>query len=152
MFQGRQMAPETKASAALGIASDTLSAKDQAKDQLKDDYPPETMAWMDTAEWRGPEPVPLDRVDYAGKAGWAASRPGQQDKVDKFEKRIRNGWQKPVILAERPGSDLAMIVDGHHRALAAQRADQPLMALVAKVPAKIGPWSEMHDKQRSDTT
>lgn len=118
--------------------------------QLEDDYPPEAMMWIADAEWSGPMKVALSRIDFSNQALWTASRPEDKDHVKKFVKKIKNGWEKPVILVNRPGTNKYMIIDGHHRCLAYQILGRSVMAYVAKTKGVRGPWDDFHSAQRMD--
>ena len=57
---------------------------------------------------------------------------------------------KPVILVQRP-TGKAMIVDGHHRALATKEVGgRVIQVYIAKVPTQACPWDETHDMQTGD--
>lgn len=114
--------------------------------QLSDDYPPDAVTWVKGAHWRGPVMVPLDQLDMAGRDTWRASK--EPKRVAQFAKRTRRGKVSPAVLVQTPGSDKMVIIDGHHRALAAEQLDRPILAYVGKVGAKTGPWDEMHASQR----
>lgn len=121
---------------------------DDISSELSSDYPERAMAWIAAIPWIGPMRAPLSCVDYSGTAGWRASDPDEADKVDKFAKRIASGWEKPVLLLRRPDTELLMIVDGHHRALAYQKLGKPLLAYIGETTEQTGPWDEFHSFQR----
>jgi SPP1 gp7 family putative phage head morphogenesis protein len=116
--------------------------------QLQDDYPPEAMTWIKAAHWRGPISVPFGHLDTQARDSWAASH--EPERVAHFAKRQKQGKAKPAVLVQKPGSDLLTVIDGHHRALAAERNGMPLLAYVGKVGAKAGAWDEMHASQIHD--
>lgn len=146
---GQQDAPPTEKPPAP--AAQKAAGHDMAQavvDQLADDYPPDALTWIHDAKWSGPKTVPLAQLDMDGRAGWSATR--EPDRVAQFAKATRKGKVKPAVLVRTPGSDRMKIVDGHHRALAAEALGRPLLAYVGKVTATAGPWDVMHSKQKQD--
>ena len=117
-------------------------------DQLKDDYDEKDIQWVLQIPWIGPVEVPLGSVDFSNKDNWQASK--DQAHVDHFVDLISNqGFSKPVILVNNLTSDEKMIVvDGHHRALAFEQLDQPMMAYVGQVGSESGPWDFLHRAQK----
>jgi SPP1 gp7 family putative phage head morphogenesis protein len=126
----------------LGPDPDIASA---VIEQLSADYPPESMAWIHGAHWSGPKSVPVGQLDMADRDSWRASR--QPDVVSKFVKRQKQGRLRPAVLVQEPNDAQLKIIDGHHRALAAERNGMPLLAYVGKVGKTDGPWDEMHSSQ-----
>lgn len=114
-------------------------------DQLSEDYPPEALEWINRAQWNGPVQVPLTKVDFSNSPNWQASK--EPDKVATFERKIRSGWMKPVILVQTPHRRKLIVIDGHHRSMAYRGLNRPIMAWVGKVNADRGPWDEMHASQ-----
>lgn len=114
-------------------------------DQLSEDYPPEALEWIHKAQWSGPVQVPLSRIDYSNSIAWQAAE--EPDKVATFERKIRGGWMKPVILVQTPHKKKLIVIDGHHRSMAYRGLNRPVMAWVGKVNADKGPWDEMHASQ-----
>lgn len=129
-------------------APDSYPSTDVAqavREQLQGDYDEGALDWIDGIKWEGPKTVPLEAIDYTGRESWrAASEP---DKVHRFEKRIRGGWAKPIILIKRPGEQQLMIADGHHRAMAYWNLGRPVVAYVGTTPTDTGPWDEFHSQQ-----
>lgn len=143
-------APDTNTSPVSPVTAGRADAPENAVadmvyNQLEPDFPDSSLDWVQSTVWKGPMAVPLNEIDYSNAASWQAVH--EVDKIDKFEKRIRNGWMKPIILIKRPGNPLLMIADGHHRALAYQNLDQSAMAYIGYVDTDEGPWDEFHDTQ-----
>lgn len=122
-------------------------------DMMSDDFPDEAINWVCAAQWRGPQKIACDKVDDSNKADWKASQPSDADRVEKFADILRNGGKlKPIVVVQRPRGK-AMIVDGHHRYLAHEKAGKAnVLAYVAKVQSAEGPWDETHDMQRGATS
>lgn len=117
--------------------------------QLLEDFDPALLGWVLAAEWSGPTEIPVSQFDLSGRAGWKASRDGQ--KVDSFAAEIAAGRQvKPVVAVKEPGKDALVVVDGHHRLLAYERAGLPVLAYVGYVSSAGGPWETIHARQRED--
>lgn len=122
--------------------------------QLTDDYPKESLNWVDKAKWSGPKKVPLDKVDWDDEQVWKAAH--EPKHVNLFVRKIKEEENKgdhikPVILVNRPGKNPPfMIPDGHHRALAYRKLGRPIWAWEGKVTRKSGPWDTLHDSQYKD--
>lgn len=112
---------------------------------LGDDFPADARAWMKGVPWEGPEDVPVSKIDYSNEKSWKASKDPEQ--VESFRTKIRGGWKKPVILVQKPGTDKATVIDGHHRALAYRAEGMKVPAYVASPKMAAGPWDEMHAAQ-----
>lgn len=122
------------------------TTSDRVYTQLLEDYPPNALQWVKTTRWTGPEPIALSKVDFSHADTWTASR--EPDKVARFAKLIDKGkLDKPVILVQTPTNKKLIVIDGHHRSLAYRSLGKPILAWVAHVKAKTGPWDEMHDSQ-----
>lgn len=114
---------------------------------LSEDYEATDIEWVRSAKWTGPVEVPLSSIDFQNRDDWRAS--DEEDRVDHFVEKIANeGFAKPVVLVNEPNDDLLMIADGHHRVLAYEKLDQPVMAYVAEVGTIEGPWTAMHASRR----
>jgi hypothetical protein len=113
-------------------------------DQLREDYPDRALDWLDDYDWTLKD-VPLSQIDFSNSANWQAAK--EPDKVALFAKKISKGKMKPVLLVRPKGDDKYIVVDGHHRSMAAQRLGIPVRAWTADVPSKTGPWDEMHAQQ-----
>lgn len=124
------------------------AAVDDVHDLMSEDFPDEAIAWVKDAPWRGPMRVPLSSVDFSNRDSWHASRESDKPRVEKFQDMIETGeGVKPVILVMRPRGK-AMIVDGHHRALAHwKNGETKMLAYVAKVGEQKGPWDTTHEAQ-----
>jgi hypothetical protein len=127
------------------IREDAMDPGAMVLAQLAPDFPDDALDWVRSAYWEGPEQVPLADLDLRNVGSWKAT--SEPDKVDKFAKRIKGGWMKPLVLVKRPSEDKLMIADGHHRALAYAKLGLPVMAYVAHVPTDQGPWDAFHDAQ-----
>ena len=114
--------------------------------QLSKDYPEDAMDWIkDDATWEAPHSVPSDKVDYSNSDSWRASK--ESEIVKKFEKKIKNGKIKPVVLLKTPKNNKYIVIDGHHRSLAYRNLGWPLISWVGKVNKENGPWDNFHNKQ-----
>ncbi len=102
---------------------------------MRSNFPEPAIEWVKRSRWIGPVEIPWDRVNDADIDSWAASH--QQDQVSRFARDIkaRRGHLNPSILVQRPGDDKCDIVDGHHRALAHKKLNQPVLAYVGFVPS-----------------
>lgn len=112
--------------------------------QLAEDFPEEALQWVRAAVWEGPLDVPLDSIDFSGSDTWAASTDAPRDQPFDAE------TTKPIVLVNEPNQNKLIIVDGHHRALAARTQNVPsIRAFVAHVTTVTGPWDELHTLQRT---
>jgi 8-oxo-dGTP pyrophosphatase MutT (NUDIX family) len=111
-------------------------------------FPPESIQWVLKSHWIGPMEVPWKRIDDDDIASWAASK--QPGAVTRFRKRIEAGEDvHPSILVQHRGSERAVIVDGHHRALARHAMGKPVLAYVGFIRDKdIQAALETHSSQR----
>lgn len=125
------------------LAAQGLSPAQAAITQALEDYPKSSTSWMKDYDWTWPKSIPLDQIDFSDKAQWDA----QPDDVQSFKKKITKGKQKPAILVKPKGKSKYMIADGHHRALACQELNRPLLAWTCNVPAGTGGWTKMHDAE-----
>jgi hypothetical protein len=118
-----------------------------------DDFPEEAIQWVEAAPWRGPARIKLSNVDFSNAKNWKAAQPDEQPRVEKFAQMLKDGDPiKPIVLVQRPNGK-AMIVDGHHRALAVKAVGgRVIMAYIAKVPDQEGPWDATHDAQTGETS
>ena len=99
--------------------------------QLSENYPPDSIAWVLRATWRGPYLVPWDKIDHDDMDEWAASH--QPERVDHFARKIENGDDvNPVILVADPDGNY-IDVDGHHRALAYHKLGRLVRAWVGQI-------------------
>lgn len=127
--------------------SDSRDIAKQVYDQLADDFPKPTVEWVldKDIKWEGPIAVDISQVDFDNVHRWSAWN--DDDKVNRFEKKIKKGKLKPVVLVRRPHKSKLIVVDGHHRSLASKRIGASVLAYVAHVKDVIGPWDTMHDSQ-----
>jgi 8-oxo-dGTP diphosphatase len=117
-------------------------------DQLLEDYPRNTLAWVLAAHWSGPKEIPTEEVDTASRKSWRASH----EDVTPYVKRIEGGKRKPIVLVQTPANPKLVIVDGHHRFLAHEELGWDVLAYVAKVHSDVGPWDELHDSQKKGSS
>lgn len=126
-----------------------LNTTDQAIDVMLDDYPVASLNWMRHAQWHGPMYVATKDVDRDDDHSWAAHH--EHKKVNHFKDKIDAGETlKPVILIKKPGNPKLVVIDGHHRTLAALKAHAPVFAFVGYVDTDDGPWDETHSFQRTE--
>lgn len=119
---------------------------DEVAALMSQNFSAEGYAWVDDATWVGPLNVPTSLIDFSNEPRWAAHH--EDAAVDRFEAKLRAGEPThPAILVDTPGDPKLKVVDGHHRALAAQRLGKPLTAYVGRVPTVVGPWDEAHSFQ-----
>jgi phage-related protein (TIGR01555 family) len=114
--------------------------------QLLEDYPAKALGWVLAAHWDGPVRIATDDIDSSGRQTWRASHEDLTPYVKRIEKNGADA--KPIILVKPAGSDKYIIVDGHHRFLAFEKLGQPVIAYVADVHVKNGPWDELHSMQK----
>ena len=81
--------------------TDQRAVADAVRDQLKDDYPPEALDWVDTVDWDGPVDVPVSEIDTSNRSNWIASY--EPEKVARFIDAIESGDpNKPIVLYRTP--------------------------------------------------
>lgn len=143
---GREVALQTDEGEQVSVSyDDTENAVEAVLEQLHADYEAQDMEWVKGLKWSGPEAIPLSAIDFSNQKNWQASR--DPEKVGKFAGWMRSGHMKPAILVQPPEGKY-MVVDGHHRTLAAQMNDRPLVAYCADVPSVEGPWATFHSEQK----
>ena len=122
-------------------------------DQLAEDYQEKDIQFVLHIPWVGPQEVPLTSIDFSNKDNWQASQPADQEHVAMFADKMANdNYSKPIILVNNPSNDnKMMVVDGHHRALAALQNGQPVVAYIGQVGSTKGPWDKLHSKQVGST-
>jgi hypothetical protein len=99
---------------------------------MMQNFPGEALDWVLRTRWIGPMAVPWERIDRDDQEKWAASH--QPGKVASFRKMIANGeGVHPCVLVQPPDSDRAVIVDGHHRAMAWAQCGKPVRGYVGFV-------------------
>lgn len=113
-------------------------------DQLREDYPGKALDWLDDYDWTLRD-VPLDEIDFSNSDSWQAAR--EPEKVNLFARKIAKGKMKPVLLVKPKGDDRYIVVDGHHRSMAARRLGVSVRAWTTDVASRKGPWDEMHGQQ-----
>lgn len=95
---------------------------------MEKNFPLKALEWVNDGSWVGPVHVPMDRVDFRDEDTWAAHH--QPEAVNRFARQMkaRNGQTHPVILVQSPDQQKAIIIDGHHRTLAARKLGWPVKA------------------------
>ena len=122
-------------------------AVDAVYQQLADDFEPKAIEWVHEVDWEGPTDVPLEEIDFSGQDAWAASK--HEAKVNKFAKKISDGFKKPAILVKGPDGGKYRVADGHHRALAYKQLNKPVRAYIATVDKHgFAAAMEMHSSQK----
>lgn len=121
------------------------TAKSMLTAQLSHDFPVKAMRWLDHAVVEGPVAVPISSVNTKDREEWAATH--EPAKVASFKAKMAAGQMKPILMVQPPKGQ-KIIVDGHHRYTAAEGLGHThVLAYVAHVPTKKGPWDEMHSSQ-----
>ena len=115
---------------------------------MRSNFPEDAIQWVMRARWAGPIQVPWERIDKDSIGTWAASH--QPDAVSRFAKDIKagTGHTNPSVLIQDNNSPKAIIVDGHHRALAHHKLGQPVLAYLGFIdPGDRMAAEETHSKQ-----
>lgn len=121
------------------------TAKSMLIKQLAHDFPVKAMGWLDHAVVEGPIAVPVNDVNTKDRDEWAATH--EPAKIDHFKAKMASGQMKPILMVQPPKGK-KIIVDGHHRYTAGEQLGHThVLAYVAHVPKKSGPWDEMHSSQ-----
>jgi hypothetical protein len=121
---------------------------EHVKNLMRSNFPEDALDWVDRAHWTGPVNIPWERIDKDDIDGWAASH--QQDAVNRFARDIKanRGHTNPSILIQDNDSPKAIIIDGHHRALARHKLGQPVLSYLGNIePADRQAAEETHSKQ-----
>lgn len=118
--------------------------------QLAEDYKDKDIQFVLHIPWVGPQEVPLSSIDFSNKDNWQAAQSEDQEHVDMFADKMKNdNYSKPIILVNNPSNDnKMMVVDGHHRALAALQNGTPVAAYIGHIGTDRGPWDKLHAKQK----
>jgi hypothetical protein len=115
---------------------------------MRSNFPEDAVEWVMRAKWTGPVQVPWERIDKDDIEGWAASH--QPDAVNRFAKDIKagTGHTNPSVLIQDNNTPKAIIIDGHHRALAHHKLGQPVLAYLGQIDARDRQAAEeTHSKQ-----
>ena len=104
--------------------------------QMAKNFPPDAIQWIKRARWMGPINVPWDRIDSDDVESWAASH--QPGKVKEFENLIKqhDGHVAPSVTIQDDDSPKAIIIDGHHRALARKNLNMPVLSYLGLIDPK----------------
>jgi hypothetical protein len=115
-------------------------------DQLAQDYHDKDIQFVKQIPWVDKSEVPLSSIDFSNKDNWQASK--EPDQVQMFVDKIKDGFDKPIILVNNPSNNNKMqVVDGHHRSLAYLQLNRPVPAYVGQIGQDRGPWDKLHAKQ-----
>jgi hypothetical protein len=121
---------------------------EHVKNLMRSNFPEDAIDWVDRARWVGPVQVPWERIDKDDIDSWAASK--QPSAVNRFAKDIKagTGHTNPSVLIQDNDSPKAIIIDGHHRALAHHKLGQPVLSYLGQIdPADRQAAEETHSKQ-----
>jgi uncharacterized protein len=120
-------------------------------EQLKPDYRAADLGWILAGQWTK-KIVSLDQIDFSNRKKWRASHDGTLQSYVDHRRKVGGDAVKPVILVKPAGSDKYVIVDGHHRVLAAESEGEAVVAYVAAVQVARGPWDTLHDAQNKNAS
>ena len=115
---------------------------------MRSNFPEKAIDWVKRTRWVGPIQVPWERIDTSEQDEWVASQ--QPAAVARFAKDIKagTGHTNPSILVQDDSNPRAVIIDGHHRALAHHRLGQPVLAYLGSIDAEDREAAEAtHDQQ-----
>jgi 8-oxo-dGTP pyrophosphatase MutT (NUDIX family) len=115
---------------------------------MRSNFPEDAIQWVMRARWVGPINIPWNRIDSDDVEGWAASH--QLDQVNRFARDIKagTGHTNPSVCIQDNDSNKAIIIDGHHRALAHKKLNQPVLAYLGMIdPADRKAAEETHGRQ-----
>jgi hypothetical protein len=115
---------------------------------MRSNFPEDAIAWVKRARWVGPVQIPWDRIDAKAIDSWAASH--QPETVARFARDIKGnvGHTNPSVVIQDNDSPKAIIIDGHHRALAHKKLGQPVLAYLGMIdPRDRMAAEETHSKQ-----
>jgi hypothetical protein len=132
----------------LSISKESSTTAEHVNSQLRHDYPPESLAWIHSVKWSGPDSVELSVIDFSNESEWQAAN--DPARIEKVERKIARGKLKPIVLTEAPDHSKMRVIDGHHRALVYRKLGKPALAYVAHVPSKDGPWDAVAAKDLND--
>ena len=141
---GNQMAPE---GIHLIAKQSTSGIGDMVYKQLSEDYDTDLLSWVQAAQWQGPLQIPLSSIDDSNREAWEAA--GRTAKIADMGEKMKDGWDKPIILVNEPNDSQLRLIDGHTRYLSAESIGKDTInAFVATVGMVGGDWEKMHDLQR----
>lgn len=115
---------------------------------MRSNFPEDAIQWVMRARWIGPVNLSWNRIDIDDIDKWAASH--QPEAVNRFARDIKagKGHTNPSILIQDNDSPKAIIIDGHHRALAHHKLGQPVLAYLGQIdPKDRMAAEETHSKQ-----
>jgi ParB-like chromosome segregation protein Spo0J len=120
---------------------------------MRSNFPEDSIAWVMRTKWTGPVNIPWERIDKDAIDSWAASH--QPQTVSRFARDIKagTGHVNPSVLIQDNDSPKAIIIDGHHRALAHHKLGQPVLAYLGNIdPKDRMAAEETHSKQQHSGT
>ena len=115
---------------------------------MSKNFPPDAIDWVKRARWVGPVNIPWNRIDSDDAENWAASH--QPEHVKNFERQIKahDGHVAPSITIQDNDSPKAIIIDGHHRALARKNLGMPVLSYLGMIdPKDRQAAEETHSRQ-----
>ncbi|HEV2355049.1 MAG TPA: NUDIX domain-containing protein, partial [Puia sp.] len=115
---------------------------------MRSNFPENAIEWVMRSRWVGPIQIPWERIDKDAIDTWAASK--QPEAVNRFAKDIKagTGHTNPSVLIQDNDSPKAIIIDGHHRAMAHHKLGQPVLAYLGQIdPKDRQAAEETHSKQ-----
>jgi hypothetical protein len=115
---------------------------------MRSNFPEDAIQWVMRAKWIGPINVPWNRIDDDDIEGWAASH--QPEAISRFAKDIKagTGHTNPSVCIQDDNTPKAIIIDGHHRALAHKKLGQDVLTYVGQIdPKDRMAAEETHSKQ-----
>jgi 8-oxo-dGTP pyrophosphatase MutT (NUDIX family) len=100
---------------------------------MRSNFPESAIQWVMRARWIGPVNIPWNRIDTDDIDGWAASH--QPDAINRFAKDIKagSGHTNPSVLIQDDDSPKAIIIDGHHRALAHHKLGEDVLGYIGQI-------------------
>lgn len=103
---------------------------------MRSNFPEPAIEWVKRARWTGPVNIPWERIDTHDIDRWAATH--QQDAVNRFARDIKagTGHTNPSILIQDNNSPKAIVIDGHHRALAHHKLGQDVLGYLGNIDPK----------------
>jgi hypothetical protein len=116
---------------------------------MRSNFPEEALRWVFHGSWIGVVNIPWDRIDRDDIDKWAASH--QPSAVARFKRKIlaRNGKVKPSVCIQGHDGHKAVVIDGHHRAIAHHELGRPVRAYVGTIHGQkwINQALETHTSQ-----
>lgn len=122
-----------------------LTVAQKVWNQLSRNFPATSLDWVKDTGWELAWVHPGD-IATEDTAEWAASHDPKT--VSRIRRKLRRGGKvAPVVLVRTPGSHADIIVDGHHRVLAAMKEGHMVRAYVGHVNSSTGGWQTLATRQ-----